>query len=163
MEERERKLQYWYNTVTWYSCHASDSVHECNQLLRTLLLWGEMDPLFRLASHPQIFFSRMWRFPEDGTWVEVKDIALMAYLCLNMFYVKSELWDGCNRKKKLEETKQKRLSATPEGPLDYRLTSSYQHMLLESTGEGRRNYDCAKHPHREFFGVPRGMYTSDLN
>ncbi|KAF2116488.1 hypothetical protein BDV96DRAFT_644923 [Lophiotrema nucula] len=121
-----------------------------------------MDPLFRLAAHPQIYFSRMWRFPEYGSWLDVKEIALTAYLCLNMFYVKAELWDDYSRRKKLEDMKRRNQPSPPEEMFDYRLTSSYQHMLVESTGSGRWNYDCAKHPHREFFGVPRGMYTSDL-
>ncbi|KAF1977602.1 hypothetical protein BU23DRAFT_452997 [Bimuria novae-zelandiae CBS 107.79] len=124
---------------------------EACELTKNMLMYGEMDALFRLAAHPQVRFYRLWH--EDhyanshgfGLYKLVQ-AALKAYICLNIITIKPELWDTASRDA---------LIAT---------IAAYQHMLLDCTGMPY-GYMCDAHtyPHREFFGIPRGVFRFEYD
>jgi hypothetical protein len=81
----------------------------------------------------------------------------MAYICLNVFYLKPEKYDPAFCKTHNMKTKPQPLSPEEE-EIDYRRTSAYRKMLYRCTGE--RDFDTYAYPHREFFGVSHGMYRN---
>ncbi|PVH95691.1 hypothetical protein DM02DRAFT_507128, partial [Periconia macrospinosa] len=170
LPQRERTIKPWIAASRWNSCHPADSLLETDELLRTLVLRGEMDTLFRIASHPQVRLDILWlegrkfAFDVGGYGLcELKESALLAYICLNVFYLKPELYDPTMRSRMLN-AKSQRKNQTPLPPdtYDYRLTAAYQQTLVSCTGTGYpyAHYGAHKIPHREFFGVPYGTYTS---
>jgi hypothetical protein len=118
------------------------------ELIKILLLYNELEPLFLLTAHPAMRLDppkaglpAWWSFPFDGLfeeegWAEVMRCALMSYICLNMSYLFPR-------------------SSDPSIP-DYRATSAYQKMLIRCTAQ--RSFDSHTIPHREFFGVERGRF-----
>jgi hypothetical protein len=151
-----RRMSFWISAVT-HKCRLSEPF--CNaaiELIKTLILWNELEPLFLVTAHPTLRqtptrpgFDQWWTFPEDHPrddgWCEVMRCALMAYICLNVFYLKSDTYDDAFKCQEAVESR-----------VDYRSTSSYQKMLVRCTGQ--RNFDTHTYPHREFFGVVRGRY-----
>jgi hypothetical protein len=134
LSEEERKPPYWRDSFEAYKrAWPNYGRIECMDLLRTLILHGEMEPLLRLAAHANIRLPSIYAFVEDGYddfgWSDIKNSMLMAYIGLNMFLVKPELYDPASRSQKLDEMKKKYgLAYTPE-MFDYRNTSAYQKIL----------------------------------
>ncbi|KAF2639275.1 hypothetical protein P280DRAFT_519467 [Massarina eburnea CBS 473.64] len=170
LTNEERRLSHWLSSLNKikHEDRLYDSVHplelrECVELLKTLLLYGEMEPLLRLASHPDVDLRSIWTFPWQNNnygWTDVKNCALMSYLCFNIFLAKPELWDPVARTKRLGEMKQKYGLAYTEQMYDYRNTKGYQRMLLRCTWTRRNNYDVSAHPHRDFLGIQKDMITT---
>lgn len=165
----DKTMKTWISVSQNTDCHPDSEDLLTDELLRTLILYGEMDVLFRIASHPDVCLPKLWtqggKFAFDlGCWglSEVKETALLAYICLNVFYLKPELYDSKMRERMLKEKSQRHSQTLPTEAYDYRLTSAYQQMLVYCTGTGDPNphHGAHKIPHREFFGVPFGMYTS---
>jgi hypothetical protein len=150
-----------------YPCE-SDMNHplsECCEQTKTLLLYGEMDTLFHISAHPSIHFHRLW--DEDvyanGAGFGLKklmDAMLQAYLCLNVLMLKPELWDPDFRSKYLRAEASAHRATFGCEMYDYRLTAAYQRMMVCCTGVpyGAYHHEAQTYPHREFFGVPRGMF-----
>jgi hypothetical protein len=166
LSKAERILPYWLDSfeairTTW-------PLHEVRQsmdLFKTLILYGELEPLLRLAVHPRVRLPALDPYPigssADFGWTDIKNSALIAYICLNMFVVKPELYDPTSRTQKLGEMKQKFGLAYSEEMFDYRNTSSYQKLLTHVTYT-RWDIDfgvCAL-PHRHFFGIDKDMITT---
>ncbi|KAF3007949.1 hypothetical protein E8E13_011294 [Curvularia kusanoi] len=138
-------------------------IQRCCEQTKIMLLCDEMNALFRLAAHPNVYFYRQWdgdnyANPAGFGLKKLMDTMLQAYLCLNVLVLKPELYDATSRANLLHaEEKAHRTAYTPEA-YDYRLTAAYQRMLLCSTGFLYGMGDAHTYPHREFFGVPRGTY-----
>ncbi|KAF9741415.1 hypothetical protein PMIN04_000801 [Paraphaeosphaeria minitans] len=140
----------------------------CEQT-KALLMHGEMDTLFRLAAHPDVWFSKMWCEEE---WAnahgfglsKLLDSTLQAYICLNVIFLRPELYDDASQSAYIQREKAAGRTTYAEGEYDYRLTAAYQRMLLLCTGVPY-GFCCDAHtfPHRDFFGVKRGMYRHDYS
>lgn len=126
-----------------------------------------MAPLFRIVADPRIHLSRMWserrRFAFDvGGYglCEIVETALRAYICLNVFFLKPELYDAEMKRNAYDPKVTRNVPAVPPELYDYRLTAAYQRMLVYNTGSKYPDWIYGVHriPHREFFGVPVGMY-----
>lgn len=138
---------------------------ECCEQTKTMLMYGEMDALFRLAAHTDVRFHRLW----DGDIYAnsagfglkmLMDVMLQAYLCLNVFLMKPELWDSTSRVTFLKAEEDAHRTTFSHEVYDYRLTAAYQRMLVCCTGipYGAYYHETHTYPHREFFGVPRGLF-----
>lgn len=141
---------------------------ECCEQTKTMLMYGEMDALFRLAVHPDVYFHRLW----DGDIYansagfglkKLMDAMLRAYLCLNVLVVKPELWDSASRTAYLKAEEGAHRTTFSHEVYDYRFTAAYQRMLVCCTGipYGAYYHEAHTYPHRDFFGVPRGMFRYD--
>jgi hypothetical protein len=69
----DRTISTWIAVSQNTECHPGSEDLLTDELLRTLLLYGEMDILFRIAAHPDVFFGKLWlqggRFAFDlGIW-----------------------------------------------------------------------------------------------
>ena len=115
------------------------------ELVNTLLLHNQMDPILRICSHPERRYLSWWSERQcecmedpDVGWGVLCKKALMTYICLNTLYCYPELWDpvsGRNTER------------------DYRRTRCYQWMLRNST-ECNDTSKLIYFPHMRFFGVP---------
>ncbi|KAJ4347361.1 uncharacterized protein N0V89_011302 [Didymosphaeria variabile] len=143
----------------WRSCRQTCSStkehhHDSIELLKMLILHNEMEPLFKLCASPDFDLSQNWwsfpyDIPQDYGWAEVMRSALMMYICLNVFYLKPETYGPELREE----------NNTGVAVADYRDTTSYQRALFRCTAGTK--LDTYTYPHREFFGVPEGMYVAD--
>jgi hypothetical protein len=166
LSDVERKLPYWRDSFeALIRVQPRREIRQTMDLLRTLIMYGEMLPLLRLATHPDIRLPTMDPYPtgsfEDFGWTDIKNSALIAYVCLNMFFTKPELYNPASRSQKLAEMEEKLGLVYTEEMFDYRNTSSYQKMLTRVTLT-RVNSDfgvCAL-PHRQFFGIDKDMVTT---
>ncbi|KAF2741217.1 hypothetical protein EJ04DRAFT_507071 [Polyplosphaeria fusca] len=142
-----------------------NSLFDVCEQTKTMIMYGEMDTLFRLATHPRVWFGRLWDEDQYANshgfgLSRLKESALLAYICLNVLFLKPELYDPVSRMNFIEEeTKAHRQTLSPD-LYDYRLTAAYQHMLLYCTAVpyGAKRWESHTYPHREFFGIPRGMF-----
>ncbi|KAH6664182.1 hypothetical protein B0J14DRAFT_493962, partial [Halenospora varia] len=163
----ETQMWYWIDYLKCTCClsyHNSMKIHnDTVELTKTLLLYNEVEILLRIASQPDVDLQAAWSFPWDlGCGYGVSELirsTLMAYICMNVLYLKPELYDPACRKDYLKNNFRPKQPRTPELELDYRKAFSYQKMLCYCTGE--RHYDTYTYPHRQFFGVLRGTYQGD--
>jgi hypothetical protein len=171
LPRRRRTIWHWIDVSTWNSCHPSDCLLHTDELLRTLIMRGEMETVFRIAAHPQVRFDQIWT--QNGRFAfelggyglsELKETALLAYICLNVLHLKPELYDPTIRAQTLRDRAARHEALAAPDMYDYRLTAAYQQMLVYCTGLGYpyADYGAHKLPHREFFGVPYGMYTAPV-
>jgi len=126
--------------------------YDAVEVVKTLLMTGEMDTVFRICAHPDNDYLRWWRtvdcMSEPCTcngrgWSSIVRAALKSYICLNMLYCYPELWDaesGRNEEK------------------DYRNTRCYQKTLIDTCMDihwhsPRGNSLMPYLPHQEFFGI----------
>ncbi|CAG5158138.1 uncharacterized protein ALTATR162_LOCUS5002 [Alternaria atra] len=141
-----------------------DCIHDACEQTKAMLLHGEMDSLLRLAAHPSVYFHKFW---DENQYAnaqgfglsKLKDSAIQAYICLNVMFLKPELYNPVSRKAFIQEQAKANRTTFQPDLYDYRLTAAYQHMLLCCTGVsyGLGHYEAHTYPHREFFGIPRGM------
>ena len=132
--------------------------HEFAAMIKTLLLHGEIDALFKLAAYVPERLTCNWSTdcgwcsynatPTDLGWRYVRDL-VYPFVYLNVSYAM--------RMTSRHDTK-------PESQ-DYRRTKAYQVMLLRCTGfnaggcyRGQSAFDPKTFPHRQFFGVYREQY-----
>ncbi|KAF2020355.1 hypothetical protein BU24DRAFT_205 [Aaosphaeria arxii CBS 175.79] len=167
----DRTANAWIRVSNERNGHPDECLLSMDELLRTLIMFGEMDTLFCLAAHPEIRLRDMWaqgnnfHFDLGGLGPsELKEAALLAYICLNVFYLKPELYDPAMREQMLKERAKRNEKTWSPELYDYRLTAAYQQMLVYTTGTGYPypHFGAHKIPHREFYGVPFGMYTSQV-
>lgn len=160
------EIDGWTRISTWIDghqdCHAYRGryVHKnAMELIVALLIHKELDPLLRIASHPEVNLDRAWSQGTDAGeqlgWSRVVDSALMSYICLNVFYTKPETWDHVLRKERLESDIKADQPSIDESHRDYRSTSAYQHMLTRVIGVD--SSDTHTYPHRIFYGMPWGI------
>ncbi|KAJ3546670.1 hypothetical protein NM208_g1776 [Fusarium decemcellulare] len=120
------------------------------ELLKTLVLYGEMDPVFKICAHPDNDLLSFWvqnrnfyTDRDDIGWEHIPKMAFKAYLCLNLLYCYPELWDEKSGR---------------HAGNDYRSTKAYQQTLRECTFSGRVSR-LACYPHMQFFGIPESHFS----
>ncbi|KAL8657747.1 MAG: hypothetical protein Q9226_001619 [Calogaya cf. arnoldii] len=134
--------------------------HQFKAMIKTLLLHGEMDVLFKLAAYVPERLTSNWtntcRFctapfeSSDLGWRYVRDLALYPFICLNVLHA-MRMASGHD--------------VEPDSQ-DYRRTKAYQEMLLHCTGyrqgcyRGQSAFDPETYPHRQFLGIVRGQYPN---
>lgn len=115
------------------------------ELFGTLILYGEMDVVFRICSHPDNHLKTWWRRQECYCnpwilgWKAIAQLAMDTYILLNTIHHFPDLWNG-----------------SPLGQKDYRRMRSYQRLVYETTGPtwpGPVTY-----PHRQFFGIKDNQF-----
>ncbi|OJJ95953.1 hypothetical protein ASPACDRAFT_1891370 [Aspergillus aculeatus ATCC 16872] len=117
------------------------------QVVSSLLLLGEMDPVLRLAATPGNDLAEWMEMYEcycmtpDRGWDKLLAGALQMYLTLNILYSIPELWDPASRQ-----------AANKKKSDGYRNTRIYQRTLRRWTFEGSSN-EVAQYLHRRFFGL----------
>ncbi|KAK3987003.1 hypothetical protein QBC44DRAFT_401467 [Cladorrhinum sp. PSN332] len=118
------------------------------ELVKTLLLYGEMDIIFRVCAYPGVDLGTWWEMSRcycekpDAGWDTLCRIALLPYIGLNVIYCIPETWDLASGK-----TREK----------DYRQMRIYQYMLKHCTLSGTTS-EVAMYPHRQFFGIADGQF-----
>ncbi|KAJ6145130.1 hypothetical protein N7470_009025 [Penicillium chermesinum] len=126
------------------------------EVVKTLLLYGEMDAILRVCAHPDICLRRWFsRAPcydtggDDLGWNLICYKMLSVYICLNVAYAFPELWDFNSGR-------------TPER--DYRNTRFYQKTLI-NCAIGRRWDESvlATFPHRRFFDMDSSRESLETN
>ncbi|KAK4033142.1 hypothetical protein C8A01DRAFT_19873 [Parachaetomium inaequale] len=114
------------------------------ELVKTLLLYGEMDIILRLCAYPEVDL-RIWQtigqcycLEDDAGWDLIYKTALLPYIALNLIHCFPETWD-----RELGRTDEK----------DYRRMRAYSVMVNEFTEAKAMTSKVAAHPHWEFFGI----------
>ncbi|KAE8550498.1 hypothetical protein EYB25_006725 [Talaromyces marneffei] len=133
-----------------YALNGCWEFYECNskafyniEVVKTLILYGEMDPILRVCAHPYVDFKswesqyQCYCMDYDAGWDIIYKSALSAYLSLNILYCFPSLWDP---------------ASSTSRPTDYRSTKLYQRMLRQCTWCCCTS-EAAMYPHREFFGI----------
>ncbi|KAL4805378.1 hypothetical protein BDV18DRAFT_140788 [Aspergillus unguis] len=122
------------------------------KVMMALLLYGEMDPILRICSHPEADYAnwRDQRLCYDVSlyvgWNWLYKRALDAYLGLNIIDCFPELWDpgsGCRRQ---DDRSAQDLEIADE----YRNTAFYQRVLYSATKDSVAVIPTI--PHQQFFG-----------
>ncbi|KAH7323249.1 hypothetical protein B0I35DRAFT_349777 [Stachybotrys elegans] len=113
------------------------------EIIKMLLLYREMDVLWKICSHPDQDLASWWQAEpcccateKDLGWDMICKMALRAYLLLNLIDCFPETWQN-----------------DAVGEKNYRNTKLYQSTVRYLT-KGRGNPIIAAYPHREFFGIP---------
>lgn len=115
------------------------------EVFETLLLYGEMDVLFKICSNRGSDLKTWWQRQEcycnpwSLGWKSISHLALDVYLLLNTIYHFPEIWD-----------------ASPLGQKDYRRMRSYQRLVYRVTGQAWTG--PAMYPHRQFFGIKDNQF-----
>ncbi|KAJ5825941.1 hypothetical protein N7474_003079 [Penicillium riverlandense] len=118
------------------------------ELVKTLILYGEMNPVLRICAHPEVDLMSWWSKAQcdcmdlDIGWDRFAWKALIAYIGLNVTFCFPQMWDAA-RGKPVET--------------DYRNTRFYQYMLRECTMTGETS-DVSAYPHRQFFGISEDQF-----
>ncbi|KJZ73509.1 hypothetical protein HIM_07065 [Hirsutella minnesotensis 3608] len=108
------------------------------EVLKLLLLYGEMDLILRVCAHPDVDYleweenSSQWGV--IAGWNKIYLAALKAYICLNICYCFPELWNPSCR----------------PATYDYRSTTLFRNTVRDCTLSGFSTPVSAM-PHRQFF------------
>lgn len=146
----ERKASSFLRRQKDYDCSdffvINNLGHLNMEIVKTLLVSGDMEPILRACSHPENDIENWWCvascncgavLPHLG-WDHVYLRALESYLCLNVLYRFAEIRDHHSHKQ------------------DYRQTKCYQVLLRESTIPGT---EAVQLLHLEFFGLCEGQFS----
>ena len=161
----ERSMSFWlrdhWRHPRAYCCGGSDFLDSI-ELIKTLLIHGQVSTLLRISAHPDFRLHKLWSsigtFEDSSPIEELLRCALMSYIWLNVFLLKPETHDAKSRAMYLEVE-------TPGAPVrngdwDYRNIMSYGLMVTRCTGDAYR--DVHTYLHQEFFGfVPKRLANSD--
>lgn len=149
---RERKAHAFSRQLHDNDCHEFDSVNGAVffnlEVVKTLLVHGEMDPVLRVCAHPDVPYRDCQTLGEcdcDCCCVEGNDLgwdhlyrpALEAYIVLNALYCFPELASGPQPDVQEEH--------------NYRDTRVYQRMLHSCTKF--TGSEVTAYLHRQFFGI----------
>ncbi|KAH7122278.1 hypothetical protein B0J11DRAFT_334727 [Dendryphion nanum] len=164
LRSEECFLPHWLsslNTITTSVWGTKDTEYIMH-LLKTLIIYGEMEPLLRLASHTdaQRYIDASF-LVGDHSWSNIQNHALMSYLCLNVLILKPELHDDTSRVQRLEQMKSNGETTPPKDEFDYRFTYAYQITLLGCNHDDDGS-DVASYPHQQFFGALPHMYKYSM-
>ncbi|KAL2255970.1 hypothetical protein VTK26DRAFT_2407 [Humicola hyalothermophila] len=119
------------------------------ELVKTLLMDGEMDIILRICASPDVQLWHWWRLgmcecePDDVGWDMIVKAALLAYIALNVVYCFPETWDTASGR-----TDEK----------DYRRMRIYQYMVRNCTLGGTAS-EVVTYPHRRFFDVEDNQFV----
>ncbi|KAF6816883.1 hypothetical protein CPLU01_13746 [Colletotrichum plurivorum] len=120
------------------------------ELVRVLLVKGELEPILRLREHEWFSYCDWWDLrlcdcgsgDDDSSSNKLYERALLSFLCLSIFRHRPETWP----------------SNSADGK-DYRLTKMYQHTLREATKTG----ETAPLPsimHRPLYGISEDQFSA---
>ena len=126
--------------------------YDAVEIVKTLLMLGEMDTVFRICAHPDNDYLRWWRVVDCSSggactcnargWSSIVRAALKSYICLNMLYCYPELWNAASGR---------------NDEKDYRHAMCYQKTLIDTCMDTwhspRGNSIMPFLPHQEFFGI----------
>lgn len=159
----ERKSKFLAHKFEQNDCYqffdVNGEAYRCLELVKTLLLHGELESVLQIVSNPAADYhtQRRWEImecqcsSEDLGWGSICNFALMAYLALNLLYCFPSLH---NR----PPAEQSRIDSS--GPVeDYRETRMYQKMLARLTKECTS--EVSTYPHRQFFGIHDEQFRPD--
>jgi hypothetical protein len=158
LSPEERSMSFWLSEIpchcTMFNCCCDSLGHtDAVELTKTLLIHGEMDTLLRISAHPHVNLALLWDYPwicsDEFGWDELVRCALLSYICLNVFFLKSETHNTTSRAEYLENEKLR--PTIGNGELDYRKARSFETMVSRCTGMS--HFDVHTYPHRAFFGV----------
>lgn len=157
---KERKASAFLRQYMFNDCYnfyrANRGAFLNLELVKTLLLYGEMDPILRACSHPEVDYAQ-WKsvtecsdVPIQLGWKVLHQHTLDAYLALNVIYCLPESWDA--------ETRRRNQTHKPASPTanDYKNTALYQKMVRRCTYTDPS--PITTYTHQEFFGIPNGHF-----
>ncbi|KAK4119492.1 hypothetical protein N657DRAFT_693710 [Parathielavia appendiculata] len=109
------------------------------ELVKTLLLYGEMDIILRVCASPEVDL-RTWHSMDNAGWDLIYRMALLPYIALNLIHFFPDTWD---------------LRSGRTGQKDYRQMRAYLVMLkaLTQLRDGWIISEIAAYPHWQFFGI----------
>jgi len=147
----DRKMEAFLQKMPWnlwgpynFVAHGFKTGVFHSEIFQALILYGEMDTVLRIAAHPDNDMQR-WRcacnqgynqYTDDIGWQRISDMAISAYILLNVIYCLPETWSP---------------SEQGESKKDYRRTQTYQELVRKLCGE--QEADVVAFPHRQFFGL----------
>ena len=116
------------------------------EVVKTLILYGEMDTLLRICADPRVDLASWWQqsicqceAPDLG-WDRVCRLAMDAYIVLNLLHCFPETWHDAG------------------SSIDnYTSIKAYQYLVRRCTKSGGTS-EVPTYPHRQFFGIERGQF-----
>ncbi|KAH7113977.1 hypothetical protein B0J13DRAFT_574014 [Dactylonectria estremocensis] len=129
---------------------------ECNddgffniEVMKTLILYGELDIILPLCADPRVDLKSWWEVsvcgcvePDVG-WDAICRLALEAYIVLNVMHCFQSTWDDDG------------------SSIEYGCIKVYQQIVRNCTTSGWSASDIATYPHRQFFGIQKGQFTTN--
>ncbi|KAH7002524.1 hypothetical protein EDB80DRAFT_720733 [Ilyonectria destructans] len=119
------------------------------EIVKTLLLYGEMESLFRICAGPRVHLSRWWEQSicqceiSDVGWGEICRLAMYSYILLNVLHCFPETWDKAGASIN-----------------DYTSTKVYQYVVHRCTKSGWTASDVPTYLHRQFYGIENGQFSN---
>ncbi|CAM1503880.1 Fc.00g014710.m01.CDS01 [Cosmosporella sp. VM-42] len=148
----ERKMsafirQYKDNPCWWFFEENMNTEGFFNlEVVKTLLLYGEMDPILKVCTDPRIDLKSWWQKslcqcedPDLG-WDTICRLAVDAYLVLNVLHCFPKTWDD---------------AGSPTD--DYTSIKAYQYLVRRCTMSNLVS-EIPTFPHRQFFGIEKGQF-----
>ncbi|OKL62341.1 hypothetical protein UA08_02822 [Talaromyces atroroseus] len=159
---RERKAHSFLRQYRPNGCYEFYALNEAAyfniHVVKALLVRGEMEPVLRVCSHPNVDYWK-WQnmrececMDEQLGWDRLYILALRAYLTLNILYRFLPALQS--------QSQEEVVGGKKEQKYDYRNTELYQRMLYECTREF--GDEVASLPHKQFFGIPDEHYHESL-
>ncbi|KAF4968394.1 hypothetical protein FSARC_4191 [Fusarium sarcochroum] len=148
---KERKMSAFQRSLTYNGCHEFESVNgeafRNLEIVKTLLLHGEMEPILRACAYPLCGLGASWEeatcdcMSPDLGWDRMCLFPIQIYIMLNLVYCFPETWDRNG------------------SPIDnYGDIKTYQFVIRNCT---RSSYasEIPTYPHRKFFGIEKGQFN----
>lgn len=151
-------VPYWSRKVAAFKLYSethcqdfldfNDNAFFAIEVVKTLLMCGEMDTVLQICAHPDVKLAKWWNPPCyccGGVigWQWICKFALDAYILLNVIQCFPKTWESHER--------------GGESMLDYRCTRAYQYMIYRLTS-GIRASEVTTYPHRQFFGIQKDTF-----
>ncbi|KAH7128879.1 hypothetical protein EDB81DRAFT_906562 [Dactylonectria macrodidyma] len=150
---KERQMSAFRRTYSespcWMFFECNDDAFLNVEVIKTLILYGELDIILPLCADSRFDLKSWWKVsvcgcgePDVG-WNEICRLALEAYIVLNVMHCFPTTWndDGSYIK--------------------YGSLKVYQQVVRNCTTSGWSASDIATYPHRQFFGIQKGQFTTN--
>lgn len=147
----ERRMSSFLRKHRWNDCYQFFEINKESflnlEIVKILLLHGEMNTILRVCSHPDVDLENWWEQAQcmcvgpDLGWEHICKLALDSYILLNLLHCFPETWD-------------------PPLPRqnDYRRTKAYQYLVRQVT-MGDHTSVIPTYPHRTFFGIEDNQFS----
>lgn len=147
---QERKASSFLRKNKDNNCYAYDQVDNLSilnlEIVKTLLVSGDMEPILRVCAHPENDLESWWYFgacscgvePPGLGWERLYQRALESYMCLNVLHRFPEVRDHDSDEQ------------------DYRRTKCYQKLLRHNATSGTQ---AVRLQHMDFFGLYEGQFS----
>ncbi|KAK7921556.1 hypothetical protein PG985_009578 [Apiospora marii] len=148
----ERRMSTFLHPYIQSGCHSFDLHNRRSflglEILKALLIYGDMETVLRICAHPEVDFLQWWGAQEcpctaaDLGWDMLCREALRNFLGLGF----------------IQGFAERRAQEHPDkGPEDFRLTRTYQQMVLRSTTSGVRS-EIKGYRYKQFYGIGDGQF-----